>query len=114
MKIFGFIKDYECLCGKYKKLCFKDIGICEKCGVVIMYFKVRCFRMGYIELVIFVAYIWYVNFLFSCIGMFLGVKMKDLERVLYYEVYIVKELGEAVYDNEGIKFVMKYDILNEE
>lgn len=114
MKIFGPTKDYECLCGKYKKPRFKDIGTCEKCGVAITHSKVRRFRMGHIELATPVAHIWYVNSLPSRIGTLLGVKMKDLERVLYYEAYIVKEPGEAVYDNEGTKLVMKYDILNEE
>ncbi|REA90178.1 hypothetical protein DV959_13265, partial [Staphylococcus pseudintermedius] len=76
--------------------------------------QVRRFRMGHIELATPVAHIWYVNSLPSRIGTLLGVKMKDLERVLYYEAYIVKEPGEAAYDNEGTKLVMKYDILNEE
>ncbi|MGN8533397.1 hypothetical protein ACR9M6_07585, partial [Helicobacter pylori] len=90
MKIFGPTKDYECLCGKYKKPRFKDIGTCEKCGVAITHSKVRRFRMGHIELATPVAHIWYVNSLPSRIGTLLGVKMKDLERVLYYEAYIVK------------------------
>ncbi len=112
-KIFGPIRDYECLCGKYKKMRYKGIK-CEKCGVEVTASKVRRSRMGHIELVTPVAHIWYVNSLPSRIGTILGIKMKDLERVLYYEAYIVKEPGEATYDHEGLKKVQKYDVLNEE
>ncbi|MFG5109058.1 hypothetical protein O8I61_07735, partial [Campylobacter lari] len=112
-KIFGPVRDYECLCGKYKKPRYKGI-VCEKCGVEVTSAKVRRSRMGHIELVTPVAHIWYVSSLPSRIGTLLGVKMKDLERVLYYEAYIVKEPGEAFYDNEATKPVMKYDVLNEE
>ncbi|MDX1810219.1 MAG: DNA-directed RNA polymerase subunit beta' [Sulfurospirillaceae bacterium] len=112
-KIFGPVRDYECLCGKYKKMRYKGIK-CEKCGVEVTSTKVRRSRMGHIELVTPVAHIWYVNSLPSRIGTLLGVKMKDLERVLYYEAYIVKEPGEAFYDAENTKKVAKYDVLNEE
>ena len=112
-KIFGPVRDYECLCGKYKKMRYKGI-VCEKCGVEVTSAKVRRSRMGHIELVTPVAHIWYVSSLPSRIGTLLGVKVKDLERVLYYEAYIVKEAGEAYYDNEKTKPVMKYDVLNEE
>ncbi|ANV98066.1 DNA-directed RNA polymerase subunit beta/beta' [Helicobacter enhydrae] len=112
-KIFGPVRDYECLCGKYKKMRYKGV-VCEKCGVEVTSAKVRRSRMGHIELVSPVAHIWYVNSLPSRIGTLLGVKVKDLERVLYYEAYIVKEAGEAYYDNEKTKPVMKYDVLNEE
>lgn len=112
-KIFGPIRDYECLCGKYKKMRFKGYK-CEKCGVEIVDSKVRRSRMGHIELVTPVAHIWYVNSLPSRIGTLLDIKMKDLERVLYYEAYIVEEPGEAFYDNEGLKKVEKYEVLNEE
>ena len=112
-KIFGPVRDYECACGKYKKPRYKGM-VCEKCGVEVTTSKVRRSRMGHIELVTPVAHIWYVSSLPSRIGTLLGVKMKDLERVLYYEAYIVKEPGEAFYDNESTKPVMKYDILNEE
>ena len=93
-KIFGPVRDYECLCGKYKKMRYKGI-VCEKCGVEVTKAKVRRSRMGHIELVAPVAHIWYVSSLPSRIGTLLGVKMKDLERVLYYEAYIVKSPGEA-------------------
>jgi len=112
-KIFGPIRDYECLCGKSKKLRFKGV-ICEKCGVEVTTAKVRRTRMGHIELVAPVAHIWYVSSLPSRIGTLLGVKMKDLERVLYYEAYIVKTVGEASYDAEGMIPLNKFDVLNEE
>lgn len=112
-KIFGPIRDYECICGKYKKMRYKGYK-CEKCGVEITSSKVRRTRMGHIELVTPVAHIWYVNSLPSRIGTLLNVKMKDLERVLYYEAYIVDNPGEAYYDNENSKKVEKYDVLNEE
>ncbi|RUM74834.1 MAG: DNA-directed RNA polymerase subunit beta' [Sulfurovum sp.] len=112
-KIFGPIRDYECLCGKYKKMRYKGV-VCEKCGVEVTSSKVRRNRMGHIDLITPVAHIWYVSSLPSRIGTLLGVKMKDLERVLYYEAYIVKNPGEASYDNEGLNPLQKYDVLNEE
>ncbi|MDD3592091.1 MAG: DNA-directed RNA polymerase subunit beta' [Sulfurovum sp.] len=112
-KIFGPIRDYECLCGKYKKMRYKGV-VCEKCGVEVTTSKVRRSRMGHIDLVAPVAHIWYVSSLPSRIGTLLGVKMKDLERVLYYEAYIVKTPGGASYDSEGLSPLAKYDVLNEE
>ena len=112
-KIFGPIKNYECLCGKYKKMRYKGV-VCEKCGVEVISSKVRRHRMGHIELVAPVAHIWMVSSLPSRIGTLLGVKLKDLERVLYYEAYIVDNAGEAFYDSDTSKPVKKYDILNEE
>lgn len=112
-KIFGPIRDYECLCGKYKKMRYKGIK-CEKCGVEVTSSKVRRSRMGHIELVTPVAHIWYVNSLPSRIGTLLGIKMKDLERVLYYEAYIVESVGDAFYDTENSKKVEVFDVLNEE
>ncbi|MCW9025908.1 MAG: DNA-directed RNA polymerase subunit beta', partial [Thiovulaceae bacterium] len=112
-KIFGPVRDYECLCGKYKKMRYKGV-VCEKCGVEVTSTKVRRTRMGHIELVTPVAHIWYVSSLPSRIGTLLGIKMKDLERVLYYEAYIVEQGGEAYYDADGKTPVLKYDVLNEE
>lgn len=112
-KIFGPVRDYECLCGKYKKMRYKGIK-CEKCGVEVTSTKVRRSRMGHIELVTPVAHIWYVNSLPSRVGTLLGVKMKDLERVLYYEAYIVEQAGDAFYDAENKNKVAAYDVLNEE
>ncbi|MCI7463173.1 MAG: DNA-directed RNA polymerase subunit beta', partial [Campylobacter sp.] len=112
-RIFGPVRDYECMCGKYKKM--RDKGkVCEKCHVEVASSKVRRSRMGHIELVTPVAHIWYVNSLPSRIGTLLGIKMKDLERVLYYEAYIVENPGDACYDAEGTKKVERYDVLNEE
>jgi len=112
-KIFGPVRDYECLCGKYKKMRYKGV-VCEKCGVEVTASKVRRNRMGHIDLVTPVAHIWYVSSLPSRIGTLMGVKMKDLERVLYYEAYIVYENGDAFYDNEAKNRVNKFDVLNEE
>ena len=112
-KIFGPVRDYECLCGKYKKMRYKGV-VCEKCGVEVTTTKVRRTRMGHIDLVTPVAHIWYVSSLPSRIGTLLGVKMKDLERVLYYEAYIVRAAGEACYDAGQTTPVAKYDVLNEE
>ncbi len=91
-RIFGPIKDYECLCGKYKRMKHKDI-ICEKCGVEVTLSKVRRERMGHIELVAPVAHIWFLKSLPSRIGLLLDMTLKDLERVLYFENYIVTEAG---------------------
>jgi DNA-directed RNA polymerase subunit beta' len=112
-KIFGPVRDYECLCGKYKKMRYKGV-VCEKCGVEVTSTKVRRHRMGHIELVTPVAHIWYVSSLPSRIGTLLGIKMKDLERVLYYEAYIVESGGEAYYDADQKTQVAQYDVLNEE
>ena len=112
-KIFGPVKDYECICGKYKKMRYKGI-VCEKCGVEVTSSKVRRHRMGHIDLVAPVAHIWMVSSLPSRVGTLLGVKLKDLERVLYYEAYIVSEPGNAYYDSDSAKPVKKFDILNEE
>ena len=91
-RIFGPIKDYECLCGKYKRMKFKGI-ICEKCGVEVTLSKVRRERMGHIELAAPVAHIWFLKSLPSRIGMLLDMTLKDLERVLYFENFIVLEPG---------------------
>jgi DNA-directed RNA polymerase subunit beta' len=91
-KIFGPIKDYECLCGKYKRMKYKGI-VCEKCGVEVTLSKVRRERMGHIELASPVAHIWFLKSLPSRIGLMLDMALKDLERVLYFEHYIVTEPG---------------------
>lgn len=87
-RIFGPIKDYECLCGKYKRMKFKGV-ICEKCGVEVTLAKVRRERMGHIELAAPVAHIWFLKSLPSRIGLLLNMMLKDLERVLYFEYFIV-------------------------
>jgi DNA-directed RNA polymerase subunit beta' len=91
-RIFGPIKDYECLCGKYKRMKYKDI-ICEKCGVQVTLQRVRRERMGHIDLAAPVAHIWFMKSLPSRIGLMLDMPLKDIERVLYFEQYIVIEPG---------------------
>ncbi|MEM6748339.1 MAG: DNA-directed RNA polymerase subunit beta', partial [Pseudomonadota bacterium] len=91
-RIFGPIKDYECLCGKYKRMKYKGV-VCEKCGVEVTLSKVRRERMGHIELAAPVAHIWFLKSLPSRISMFLDMTLKDVERVLYFENYIVIEPG---------------------
>jgi len=91
-RIFGPIKDYECLCGKYKRMKYKGIT-CEKCGVEVTLQKVRRERMGHIELASPVAHIWFLKSLPSRIGLLLDMTLRDLERVLYFEQYVVIEPG---------------------
>ncbi len=91
-RIFGPIKDYECLCGKYKRMKYKGI-ICEKCGVEVTLSRVRRERMGHIELAAPVAHIWFLKSLPSRIGLLLDMTLKDLERILYFEYYVVIEPG---------------------
>ena len=86
-RIFGPIKDYECLCGKYKRLKHRGT-ICDKCGVEVTQAKVRRERMGHIELAAPVAHIWYLKSLPSRIGLILDMKLRDIESVLYFESYV--------------------------
>ena len=91
-RIFGPIKDYECLCGKYKRMKYKGV-ICEKCGVEVTLSRVRRERMGHISLAAPVAHIWFLKSLPSRIGLLLDFALKDLERILYFESYIVLDPG---------------------
>jgi DNA-directed RNA polymerase subunit beta' len=91
-RIFGPIKDYECLCGKYKRMKYKGI-VCEKCGVEVTLTKVRRDRMGHIELAAPAAHIWFMKSLPSRTGLMLDMTLKDLERILYFEKYVVVEPG---------------------
>lgn len=91
-KIFGPIKDYECLCGKYKRLKHRGV-VCEKCGVEVTLSRVRRERMGHIELASPVAHIWFLRSLPSRIGLMLDMTLRDLERVLYFEAYVVVDPG---------------------
>ncbi|MBO39655.1 MAG: DNA-directed RNA polymerase subunit beta', partial [Rhodospirillaceae bacterium] len=91
-RIFGPIKDYECLCGKYKRMKYRGI-ICEKCGVEVTLSKVRRERMGHIEMASPVAHIWFLKSLPSRIGLLMDMTLKDIERVLYFENYVVVEPG---------------------
>src|ERR1700755_1866469 len=104
-RIFGPIKDYECLCGKYKRMKYKGI-VCEKCGVEVTVSKVRRERMGHIELAAPVAHIWFLKSLPSRIGLLLDLQLKQLERVLYFEAYIVIE--------PGITPLEKYQLMTED
>jgi DNA-directed RNA polymerase subunit beta' len=104
-RIFGPIKDYECLCGKYKRMKYKGI-VCEKCGVEVTVSKVRRERMGHIELAAPVAHIWFLKSLPSRIGLLLDMQLKQLERVLYFESYIVIE--------PGLTPLEKYQLLTED
>ncbi len=105
-KIFGPVKDYECHCGKYKRIRYKGI-VCDRCGVEVTEKKVRRERMGHIELVVPVAHIWYFRSLPNKIGYLLGLPSKKLDSVIYYEKYIVVNPGNV----EGIE---KLDLLSEE
>ncbi|KAB2308572.1 DNA-directed RNA polymerase subunit beta' [Betaproteobacteria bacterium SCN2] len=91
-KIFGPVKDYECLCGKYKRLKHRGV-ICEKCGVEVTLSKVRRERMGHIDLASPVAHIWFLKSLPSRLGMVLDMTLRDIERVLYFEGYVVTDPG---------------------
>jgi DNA-directed RNA polymerase subunit beta' len=86
------VKDYECLCGKYKRMKYKGV-VCEKCGVEVTVTKVRRERMGHIELAAPVAHIWFLKSLPSRIGLLLDMQLKQLERILYFESYVVIEPG---------------------
>src|SRR6201993_4836707 len=99
-KIFGPVRDWECHCGKYKRIRYKGI-ICDRCGVEVTQKSVRRERMGHISLVVPVAHIWYVRSLPSKIGYLLGLSTKKLEMVVYYEKYIVIQPG--IKESEGIK-----------
>ena len=91
-KIFGPIKDYECLCGKYKRLKHRGV-VCEKCGVEVTLSKVRRERMGHIELATPIAHIWYLKSLPSRMGLMLDMTLREIERILYFEAYVVVEPG---------------------
>jgi DNA-directed RNA polymerase subunit beta' len=93
-KIFGPVKDYECICGKYKRLRHRGV-VCEKCGVEVIQSKVRRERMGHIELACPVAHIWFLKSLPSRIGNILDLTLRDLEKVLYFESYVVTDAGKT-------------------
>ncbi len=107
-RIFGPVKDYECHCGKYKRIRYKGI-VCDRCGVEVTEKKVRRERMGHIQLVVPVAHIWYFRSLPNKIGYLLGMPTKKLDAVIYYERYVVVQPG--IMENEG---VAEQDLLTEE
>ena len=104
-KIFGPVRDYECLCGKYKRLKHRGV-VCEKCGVEVIQSKVRRERMGHIELAAPVAHIWFLKSLPSRIGLLLDKTLKELERILYFESYVVLD--------PGLTSLEQYQIMTEE
>ena len=104
-RIFGPIKDYECLCGKYKRMKFRGI-ICEKCGVEVTLAKVRRERMGHIELASPVAHIWFLKSLPSRIGLMVDLTLKELEKILYFESYVVLD--------PGVTDLKMFQLLNED
>ena len=104
-RIFGPIKDYECLCGKYKRMKFRGI-ICEKCGVEVTLAKVRRERMGHIELASPVAHIWFLKSLPSRIGLMVDLTLKELEKILYFESYVVLD--------PGVTDLKQFQLLNED
>ena len=113
-RIFGPVKDYECLCGKYKRMKFRGI-VCEKCGVEVTKSKVRRERMGHIDLASPVAHIWFLKSLPSRISLSIDMKLKDVEKVLYFESFIVIEpaltelkKGQLLTEEEYIKAQEKY------
>ncbi len=110
-RIFGPVKDYECACGKYKRIRYKGI-VCDRCGVEVTEKKVRRDRVGHINLVVPVAHIWYFRSLPNKIGYLLGLPSKKLDMIIYYERYVVIQSGIAKY--EGGEAVKKLDFLTEE
>ncbi|MDP2193605.1 MAG: DNA-directed RNA polymerase subunit beta', partial [Alphaproteobacteria bacterium] len=104
-RIFGPTRDYECLCGKYKRMKFRGV-VCEKCGVEVTVSKVRRERMGHIQLATPVAHIWFTKSLPSRIGTILDLTLKDLDKILYFEGYVVLDPGLTPFN--------KYQVLSEE
>src|SRR5206468_4292941 len=107
-RIFGPVKDYECACGKYKRIRYKGI-ICDRCGVEVTEKKVRRERMGHIELVVPIAHIWYFRSLPNKIGYLLGLPTKKLDQIIYYERYVVIQPG--IKAEDGINYL---DFLTED
>jgi DNA-directed RNA polymerase subunit beta' len=100
-KIFGPVKDYECLCGKYKRLKHRGV-VCEKCGVEVTLSKVRRERMGHIELAAPVAHIWFLRSLPSRIGLMMDMTLRQIEKVLYFEAFIVIDGGLTPYETGSL------------
>ena len=112
-KIFGPIKDYECLCGKYKRLKHRGV-ICEKCGVEVTQTKVRRERMGHIDLAAPCAHIWFLKSLPSRLGLVLDMTLRDIERVLYFEAYVVTDPGMTILKKFSIMSEDDYDAKRKE
>lgn len=112
-KIFGPVRDYECACGKYKRIKYKDV-VCERCGVEVTQSRVRRERMGHIELAVPVAHIWFFKNLPSRLALFLDMGVKELERVIYYESYVVTDPGETPLEQRQLLTESDYAKLQEE
>ena len=104
-KIFGPTKDWECHCGKYKRIRYKGV-VCDRCGVEVTERKVRRERMGHIQLVVPVAHIWFFKSLPNKIGALLGIASKEIEAIIYYEKYVVIQPGMAESENVGFKTLL--------
>jgi len=112
-KVFGPMKDFECLCGKYKRMKFRNV-VCEKCGVEVTLSKVRRERMGHIELAAPVAHIWYLKSLPSRLGLLMDMTLKDIERVLYFEAFLVTDNGNTpLVKKQLLTEEMYFDALDE-
>ncbi|MBR5784900.1 MAG: DNA-directed RNA polymerase subunit beta', partial [Bacteroidales bacterium] len=109
-RIFGPIRDWECHCGKYKRIRYKGI-VCDRCGVEVTEKKVRRERMGHISLIVPVAHIWFFRSLPNKIGTLVDISSKKLEQVIYYEKYVVIQPGLAAHTEYSVK---KLDLLTEE
>jgi len=112
-KTFGPVKDYECICGKYKRLRHRGV-VCEKCGVEVIQSKVRRERIGHIDLACPVAHIWFLKSLPSRIGSILDITLRDLEKVLYFEGYIVNDPGESTFEYGEVISEKEYRAAREE
>jgi DNA-directed RNA polymerase subunit beta' len=112
-RIFGPVRDYECICGKYKRQKHKGV-VCEKCGVEVTLCKVRRFRMGHIDLAAPVAHIWFTKAIPSRVAMILGMTMKDVDSILYFEKYIVVDPGTTQFEKNQLITEKEYDIACEE
>src|SRR5438132_1896803 len=106
-KTFGQTKDYECNCGKYKRMRHRGV-VCEKCGVEVIQSKVRRERMGHIDLAAPVAHIWFLRSLPSRIGTLLDMTLKELEKILYFENYVVSDAGETPLQHKELLTERKY------
>src|SRR5437870_11159654 len=107
-RIFGPVKDWECNCGKYKRMKHRGIT-CEKCGVEVIQSRVRRERMGHIQLIAPVCHIWYLKGIPSYLGLILDMPVKDLERVIYFDMYVVVKQGKSPYPPKTLLSSIEYE-----
>jgi len=107
-RIFGPVKDWECNCGKYKRMKHRGVT-CEKCGVEVIQSRVRRERMGHVELVAPVCHIWYLKGIPSYLGLIMDMPVKDLERVIYFDSYLVVRQGKSPYPIKTLLTAIEYD-----